>query len=988
MAHQLFTNTHYSKACQHGFLCDFHRTKSQVPGQKEKSLACTDLRYLKEKARGEFYPKLHGPNRCFLMFFSNLADPFWVNVGCHKKHLLHIFCERHKLSARVQKLKDQTQNMQGCPSQDILHSEKCLKFSWFSGNATKNTMLGFVCREQGWLPMSLSNISFLHYLFDAISTLFPPLLSENQKNMIVMFTHRKYHKIYHHFQHTSSIEKAQGFHVCWKQSSQDRIGSVFFACVNGGYVSDTHVCDGITDCPNDVSDEQLCSCSDSDGKTLNASLACKEVLNRQSNKSTCGSLYFMSNDGKCDMFFMKSNPNISNAIQLKQEDMFQCINEAEIDITLKDDLIVDCAGDEIILPKLLSLHLGPLDCEMPHQLHCYEGHPRCFVTSDICVYKLKSAKILYPCRNGGHLINCEHFQCNKMFKCLDSYCILWSFVCDGKWDCPSGDDESYTHICGDGKVCVNMYKCKMPTTTCIHTASVCNNQADCPSGDDEVFCELADTSCPSGCNCLLFATICMNSSAIHQVAGHPSLSLTAVSLELPSLGVFQKSCDLLVLRIIEGNTFQVCKEPLPDKLRLFDMKSNKLSSVVSGCFQSHKYLKLILLEQNEVRFAESGSFGDLPSLQFLSLSENPLHNFPNQLLTNCSHFQVLSLENVGRVQIDVNAFDEMSLRLIKTDDYHFCCIAPVLAQCTAPLPWHVSCSHLLPDGTIRTQYLSVTITVFILNAACLTLYILSRKSNLALSVNVIFINFNNIICGLYLALTWIADFVLGETFLVKEEMWRSSTLCFSTFGSVLLFETAEELLLFFLSLSRLMVVIQPVDTQFKRAKFVAKYLLLILKVSLSFSVVFTSVTQETTHTLPTSFRFPFVDPTNSIVMLKIATWFLIITQTMSSLIIMFLHTWLVQRLFESQLNITKSTKADDKNTVLVVQLVVVTVSNMVSWFSVNGIFVATMYLDRYPPLLVPWTIVCGLPANSLFNTSVFIVTSLRKYWKEWRKAQR
>ena len=28
-----------------------------------------------------------------------------------------------------------------------------------------------------------------------------------------------------------------------------------------------------------------------------------------------------------------------------------------------------------------------------------------------------------------------------MFKCPGYHCIPWSYVCDGKWDCPHGYDE-------------------------------------------------------------------------------------------------------------------------------------------------------------------------------------------------------------------------------------------------------------------------------------------------------------------------------------------------------------------------------------------------------------------------------------------------------------------------------------------------------------------------------------------------------------------
>ena len=88
------------------------------------------------------------------------------------------------------------------------------------------------------------------------------------------------------------------------------------------------------------------------------------------------------------------------------------------------------------------------------------GHPKCYEISEICNYKLDSMNHLHPCRNGEHLQNCRMFECNMMYKCPRYHCIPWYYICDGKWDCPGGYDESTIQNCGSDRLCANLFKCK------------------------------------------------------------------------------------------------------------------------------------------------------------------------------------------------------------------------------------------------------------------------------------------------------------------------------------------------------------------------------------------------------------------------------------------------------------------------------------------------------------------------------------------------
>ena len=105
---------------------------------------------------------------------------------------------------------------------------------------------------------------------------------------------------------------------------------------------------------------------------------------------------------------------------------------------------------------------------------------------DICTFTRDAMNNLIPCPFGEHLQNCKDFECNMKYKCPEYYCIPWSYVCDGKWDCPRGSDEKF---CSHNRNCTNMYKCRN-SIICIHLGNICDQVPDCPLEDDEYACSL------------------------------------------------------------------------------------------------------------------------------------------------------------------------------------------------------------------------------------------------------------------------------------------------------------------------------------------------------------------------------------------------------------------------------------------------------------------------------------------------------------------
>ena len=142
------------------------------------------------------------------------------------------------------------------------------------------------------------------------------------------------------------------------------------------------------------------------------------------------------------------------------EQKFLCYNGKALDVLYVNDLVSDCGPESEDEPVLLLMKskLEIFKCK-PWEIPCMKGHIKCFNFTDICLYKLNIDKHLIPCRNGGHLDNCKFFECNTMFKCPDSYCVPWTYICDGKWDCPYGEDEKRNKVCTGEIVCEGMFKC-------------------------------------------------------------------------------------------------------------------------------------------------------------------------------------------------------------------------------------------------------------------------------------------------------------------------------------------------------------------------------------------------------------------------------------------------------------------------------------------------------------------------------------------------
>ena len=233
---------------------------------------------------------------------------------------------------------------------------------------------------------------------------------------------------------------------------------------------------------------------------------------------------------------------------------------------------------------------------------------------------------------------------------------------------------------------------------------------------------------------------------------------------------------------------------------------------------------------------------------------------------------------------------------------------------------------------MKISFIFISIIIFVLNITSIFMYSLNQKFKKAFSAIVISLNINDLICEIYLSCIWINDIIFKDKFMVKEEIWRSGLGCFTALGIILWYTIQTQTVLIFLSLSRLMAVVHSIETKFKRLHFVVKSIVLKYVVSFLIAFLTTVYFKLFNGNLTISLCLPFVDPSSSVTMIKVITWLVIISQSVTSVVIIVMHINLVIKIKDSTKHIRKSTPDKDSNTPMIIQLITITTSNIMCCF--------------------------------------------------------
>ncbi len=1000
---QLFINDNFNED-KATFICDLHTHGEHETLEKAHYdySTCDNLNLIKSLTNRIIFPHASKIALCTLMLLSNLGEPEWTNILCSRKILRDVVCQDEEMDLEP----GQTSTHTVCLKLHILKDATCYLFKWLSFKRSLHHLAEYQCTNSQ--IFIFSEIKIFQFLFQAVSGQLSPILLPQimSQTFVYVFTYERHFLGIEFFRKSVEQDSAEGFYVCKSGVIKIAAHTNLFCCSNSSYISHLFVCDGFIDCPNDDSDESKPCCP---GVHHGNSSFIQQCLEKHKSDRTkkCSELKFVDHTGNCLQYLVQEKQNILSKHDLFQQDTApsgcvfdtcgnmtfenmtpdKCICEGGgwISCTLLDDLFADCGPDAEDEPELVNfLTTGKVQaCKQPSQLACRQGLSKCYETSDICNYKLNNHDHLAPCRNGGHLEDCKDFECNMMFKCDESYCIPWSYVCDSKWDCASGEDELGNMVCGkNSSTCENLFKCKHTKHTCIHLGNICDEVIDCPLGDDELFCELNNIKCPTECQCLLFAISCKAWTLPETKIIYPhiflSLSESQTHLLQPVLQMFSNT---LFLHVGGYEMKSVCRITFPNKLLTMHLQNNSIQDMESDCFRGLKALKCLDLANNRMRFFSANTFHTLRVLQFLNLSSNPINILPASFIqTSKNIFVSMHIDNLE--YINLNALAAGNTKTVDTNDFHICCIVPVESKCNAQAPWYISCGDMLQSQNVRIFYIVSSILVFILNTMSISVQIATRHLGKAFAVIVVTLHLSDSLIVIYLFIIWASDLKYEGTFIVYETLWRSSIPCFVAFGYILWFFVVTQLQLILLTLSRYIIVAFPFHTSFKSTNFVIRSELCIMLGSYFFSAILTLTIAFLNGSLPFVLCLTLVDPTESMLFIKILTWFVVFTQVVTTLVVLVLHIMLLQQLLDSQKNVGKVKSILS----LKVQLASIILSCTICWFPSGAVYITAMFLSQYPIKIIIWTTGADLPFNSVTNPVLFTVTSIRRYLKERPKS--
>ncbi len=902
--------------------------------------------------------------QCTALILTNLADPYYIVLGCSTTTLVNVMC--HVPFSNEQPELETNLELHVCDQTAVQKNMTCFQFQWL-GNLTD------------WRSKCHPFPQYFEYVFEAVQTTrFPPIIVD--ESVFVKFT--RYHNMYSYSTHQTTMS-TEGLCIMPKSAFLRQVGENIFENSLGEFMSVELVCHNEvnhTQGQNFITDP--CTCS----SVENISKTCKHILHPHSNK-TCSPLYHKTASGECEVYMITSE-HAEDDTQKKKSTKgspFKCSNRKEVDRDLVGDLVEDCPNgrDEPVLNSMF-IHLIYHLCAHSYQIPCREGHSRCFNVSQICTYNINRFMFLEPCRTGEHLQLCKQFSCNAMFKCPNYYCVPWKYVCNGYMDCPSGTDE-LNKMCAF-RNCTQLYKCKL-SQVCIHLGDVCDGKTDCPQKDDELVCSLNDAICPLGCVCLSVAVFC-ESTQIMKLHVNMMLPLTVVLLTKSKIHHQFFLPGVLILSVTFSGITEVCSWlEHARKLRSINVGFNRVEHVFVECFSHTTEVSLIDLNNNLVSTLKNHVFSSLPCLSQVNLSYNPLHTVADHTFSEVPNLQQISLLNVFSIKGDGKFMKHLNVEVVETNNIYLCCFLPQNAECSVNVPWYISCTRLLQMG-VRVTFYIVSSSILILNSISVTLYIRNYVKRLeksfAFTSNIVSINVGDQTCAVPLFILWVFDLLWMDNFILIQSKWRSSPLCFTVFGLFLCFNFLSVSLLGFFTLSRFIIVKFPMQFSMKKGNRVLKINAAIHAVCYFLACTFTLLTWLVDlyllQTEKLSFMCsPYLDTSKKMVMTKVLTWLMTMLQFISILCIFVLYLQLYIVMKGSQESVKKAKSKQQSNTIFIVQLMVITMSNVMCWIPSGIVHMLSMFLGKYPVEILLWTVAVVNPLNSVINPFIFIILSLRKF---------
>ncbi len=903
-------------------------------------------------------PKPSDSCLCVVVLVTNILIPTWVTTGCEEKLLNSVLCVSYITHINDNNL-EAVQIRRQCPRGTVVIQNVCFSFKWKNNSETETDNLKWLDDSQVYTSETYHSCCKSMHNMNHQSGHMKQFLSILSKPVFACANNVKviYRRIAGVYDQVVVKKDNNGFVVCSSKKEYIKTHLNLFLCTAGGFISVWFVCDGNFDCPFDRSDEDHCVCP----TKFVILTPCKFMM--ISGKKECSKLYFKTSDNKCQKYAEYNEWTIKNELEIQFITYQPSIPER-----------IFYKGENYKKVNTTYFHAKCLDESLTP---CQEDPFHCFSVSQVCVHRLDSNRDIFPCLDGSHLTLCKFFECNLMYKCSSAYCIPWTYVLDGKWDCPQGLDEQRD---GLKDICNKMYKCKSNTRTCIPVGLVCNHVDDCTNGDDEFFCTLTVRKCPTNCACVLYSIHCI--SAKNDLFGtslDQFMSIRISQTNVTSHLRFKHSG----VKYLELSGCNIGKQRVmyPSKLVVLDLHNNLISEIDDKAFASLHNVLILDLSRNQISDVFVESFSGLTHMKSLNLSDNPLDKITGDPFQPLKCLQVLGLYKVNLDNIQIQAFENTNLSVVTTDYPAICCFTPESVTCHATFHWPFSCSNLLPDTGATVGFGVAICLVITFNMICGFLQSFSENVSKVLKTQTLFLTIAHLSASLYLGIIWVNNNLTVGNFALKQHEWIASHTCNT---AQFVFILAVQLTSYFietLSLSRYLVVAYPIKSKFRRHSFLRKVLLVETVVIIFSSALLVLVSK---HLLEESLNIFCVHSYSTAALSNYLIWTLSHILILNSLVVCLLHILLIRKLHKRpQLDAGQHKKKSLYP--MVMQLLALCVTNVCSSVSLIVLFFSSTFCNsnvQHCRLLQAWLLVSALSLNPILHPLVFVGVAFKSQKKQ------
>ena len=750
---------------------------------------------------------------------------------------------------------------------------------------------------------------------------------------------------------------------------------LYFQCTKGGCIPLSKFCDGIVDC-QDMSDEIFC---------LNESQICQNISD--DNQGMSGEI----------LCFNESQMSYQNA---SDKNHFSCMSGETIDIILVNDAVPDCPvhGDDEVWPNDSMSSITVWDDKV--MLACIPGHPKLFFHQLLCQLRWDSAGSLATCRNGAHLRDCIYHSCPHQYKCPYSYCIPVHAFCDGRVDCPDGNDETDCHTL----FCPHFLRCKADGL-CVHKIDINNGLINCPSYHDD---ELGIKACPDSCECLGQAVYCFGSHLnkyIKEVDFARSLIISGVLSDVNN-DTFSTFINLKYLDLSNNrfSYFQTSSFSNLQSVVRLAMVNVSLSVIGQYYFQGLINVKVLSLKDNNIHRTERYAFYGLSSLPELDLSYQMLSeiapcsfqglnvleslNLSYNLISTLSKNTLCGLPNLIDLDLrgnDINYVDPLSftgvsnLQVLESNTQGICCYKDFQMCLPKFDDDFASCTSILSKKVLQVFVWALAVLLIIDNLAALCTLILIKseqsKKRMIYTFYKINLTLSDLIMGCYFLLLAIFNIVYEGDYVQVASLWKKGLPCKSlALISSFSFQMSMYMTLV-ISAERFVALCLPMKTTFTRLR-LARLVVLIGWILSAGIVTFPFVTayiQQIQFNNALCVMIISFEEFDFVYVLAV-----VILNTVISLFHMFLYSSIIYLFRQRQKQLatmTRPQKRNNQDVAITSRIICIVLSNSTCWMTIfiMGILLQSGVVTEAK--VFSFCAVSVLPISALLNPVLNIFTT-------------